>query len=736
MSPRVRALVPGVVALAVGLVVAAPAAAATATGPAPGAPGTAAAYLPADKSGVGTSTTTPSRTWLTVQKEGGLGELFYPDLSTPSARALRFLVADTSGHSAAWAANPATTLTDGRSLSYRQTFKDPRGRWQLTASYATDPARNTVLADVALHAGQAREPLHRLRRLRADARRQPHRRLGRDAGRRADGHARRRQQRPGRQPRRSPRPRAATATPATARRTCSATAAWTGSTRRPAPGNLVQTGPRSTGKAPHTTIALGFGGSPAGALSAARGSLATRLRRRRATATPPAGTPTSGAQAARRPSLRTSDQRRSTSCRSWCSPPARTRPTAARTSPRRRCRGSWGRETPTRPVPPGLVARPLPDRHRADRRRRHRRRRTARWTSCSTAAEARRLVPAELDRRRHAVLGRPAARRGRPPDRAGLPARPQRRRDVGARQARPRTSWSASSRTGTRAPWTPAGALGEPVAATPPPRSPARSPASSARPTSRGANGDTASADRYLATADDWQSQGQGLDGRRRTARTRPSPYFLRLTKDGNPNAGTTYTIGDSGPADVDQRTRRRPELPRPGPPRRAAGERPRRRQHAAAWSTSSSACRPRAGSFWHRASFDGYGEKRRRRAVGVRAARTARASRTAGRWPLLNGERGEYQLAAGAARRAPRRSWPRWRNAAGPGRHAARAGVGRPAAVRAARASRPARRRSRRRRWPGRTRSSSGWRWTWRRAACSSSPRWWPRATPAADLR
>ena len=31
-------------------------------------------------------------------------------------------------------------------------------------------------------------------------------------------------------------------------------------------------------------------------------------------------------------------------------------------------------------------------------------------------------------------------------------------------------------------------------------------------------------------------------------------PYFLRLTKDGNPNAGTTYTIGDSGPADVDQR--------------------------------------------------------------------------------------------------------------------------------------------------------------------------------------
>ena len=41
-----------------------------------------------------------------------------------------------------------------------------------------------------------------------------------------------------------------------------------------APGNLVQTAELDR-KAPHTTIAIGFGGSPAGALSAARGSLAT-----------------------------------------------------------------------------------------------------------------------------------------------------------------------------------------------------------------------------------------------------------------------------------------------------------------------------------------------------------------------------------------------------------------------------------------------------------------------------
>ena len=50
------------------------------------------------------------------------------------------------------------------------------------------------------------------------------------------------------------------------------------------------------------------------------------------------------------------------------------------------------------------------------------------------AAEARRLVPAEHAARRHAVLGQPAARRGRVPDRAGRPARAPRCRHLGARE--------------------------------------------------------------------------------------------------------------------------------------------------------------------------------------------------------------------------------------------------------------------------------------------------------------
>src|SRR2546423_7591669 len=117
---------------------------------APGAPGIAENFLPADKSGFATATTTTSTVWLTVQKEGGLGEIYYPDLGTPSARTLQFVVSDRHGHAvrAQDAARVTTDLTDPAGLSYRQTFTERAGRWRLSVSYLTDPARATVLVDV------------------------------------------------------------------------------------------------------------------------------------------------------------------------------------------------------------------------------------------------------------------------------------------------------------------------------------------------------------------------------------------------------------------------------------------------------------------------------------------------------------------------------------------------------------------------------------------------------------
>ena len=87
-------------------------------------------------------------------------------------------------------------------------------------------------------------------------------------------------------------------------------------------------------------------------------------------------------------------------------------------------------------LPRGVVARPLPDRHRDDGGRRPRRRRARAELRVRQAAAPRRLHPAEHLRRRHAALGRHPAGRGRLPDRPRLAAAPRRRADLRpARQA-------------------------------------------------------------------------------------------------------------------------------------------------------------------------------------------------------------------------------------------------------------------------------------------------------------
>src|SRR3954452_24227914 len=122
---------------------------AAAAGTAPGAPGDNAIWTPANKTGFGTSTTTTSKVWHTLQ-DGKLTEVFYPDLGTPSVRDLQFIVSD--GKTFAERESDSTTqrveLADSRSLTYRQVNTEKAGRWRITKTYATDPARNALLIDV------------------------------------------------------------------------------------------------------------------------------------------------------------------------------------------------------------------------------------------------------------------------------------------------------------------------------------------------------------------------------------------------------------------------------------------------------------------------------------------------------------------------------------------------------------------------------------------------------------
>ena len=67
------------------------------------------------------------------------------------------------------------------------------------------------------------------------------------------------------------------------------------------------------------------------------------------------------------------------------------------------------------------------------------------------------------------------------------------------------------------------------------------------------ANGDGESAALYRDTAASWRDQ---VDTWTLTPNGPYSaePYYLRLSKDGDASAGTTYSVGDGGPSAIDQR--------------------------------------------------------------------------------------------------------------------------------------------------------------------------------------
>jgi glucoamylase len=155
-------------------------------------------------------------------------------------------------------------------------------------------------------------------------------------------------------------------------------------------------------------------------------------------------------------------------------------------------------------------------------------------------------------------------------------------------------------------------------------------------------NGDAARAARYLAKADEWQGNLE-----RYTVTTNGplsnDPYYLRITDNGDANTGAQIQIADGGPL-MDQRRVVDPsflDVVRLGV---KSAEDPNILStlpvidRELRYSTGN-------GPFWHRSSFDGYGEKR----DGSQWEPVpAGSGLTLGRgWPLLTGERGEYLLAA-----------------------------------------------------------------------------------------
>jgi glucoamylase len=117
-----------------------------AAGPAPGAPGTGGAWTTGAKHGLGTATTTASKVWFTLG-QGITHEVYYPQLDVPNVQDLQYVVTDGVSYTDLErdATTHTVTLPDPRALRYQQVNTARRGTYRITKTYVTDPERATVL---------------------------------------------------------------------------------------------------------------------------------------------------------------------------------------------------------------------------------------------------------------------------------------------------------------------------------------------------------------------------------------------------------------------------------------------------------------------------------------------------------------------------------------------------------------------------------------------------------------
>jgi len=118
---------------------------------APGAPGASATWTTGAKQGIGTAASPESKVWFTLS-QGTLAEVYYPRVDVANSRSLELIVTD--GRTFADLESADTThevqLLDSRALVYRQVNTDKDGRYEIGKTYFTDPARSTVLVNITL----------------------------------------------------------------------------------------------------------------------------------------------------------------------------------------------------------------------------------------------------------------------------------------------------------------------------------------------------------------------------------------------------------------------------------------------------------------------------------------------------------------------------------------------------------------------------------------------------------
>jgi glucoamylase len=113
-------------------------------------------WAPSDNTILGTAQNTTSDVWFTGSN-GTIGEVFYPTADTPNTTALQFLISDSSHTWVNQEKNDTISnvrLYNNHSLAWLVTNTARNGDYQLTKIVYTDPARNSIIQQITFKALQ------------------------------------------------------------------------------------------------------------------------------------------------------------------------------------------------------------------------------------------------------------------------------------------------------------------------------------------------------------------------------------------------------------------------------------------------------------------------------------------------------------------------------------------------------------------------------------------------------
>ena len=142
----VRVVLVAAVAVALALAATAQAPPAFAQGSAPGAPGANATWNESNLQAFADSLGSSSKVWYSLG-DGELENVFYPETDTPSTFGLQYIVTDGSTFTDTETANTthAISLVDPTSLVWQQVNTATNGDFTITKTYIADPSRSVVL---------------------------------------------------------------------------------------------------------------------------------------------------------------------------------------------------------------------------------------------------------------------------------------------------------------------------------------------------------------------------------------------------------------------------------------------------------------------------------------------------------------------------------------------------------------------------------------------------------------